>query len=347
MSEKNGLYIHIPFCVSKCPYCDFFSVKYDNELASKYVDALISKMKEYEGASFDTVYFGGGTPSALDPQLIEKILNAARLHFDIDNDSEITIECNPSKNLENDFKIYNDCGINRVSIGMQSAVKTERLALGRRAGKEDVKKAIFDSRNAGITNISLDLMIGTPKQTSNGLEETFEFIKEMSVPHISAYMLKIEENTPFYKLQDKLSLPNEDTVCDSYIKAVETLENMGLHQYEVSNFAKTGFESKHNCKYWKLVDYLGLGPSAHSMWNGKRFHYDKDFNKIIDCNGGGDEEKIMLGLRLKKGINKSLINKDIKQYIKAGFMEENGDNVCFTPKGYLVSNTIIADILYD
>lgn len=347
MSEKSGLYIHIPFCVSKCPYCDFFSVKYDEELANKYVNSLLLKMKEYEGATFDTVYFGGGTPSALEPQLIEKILNGARKYFDIDDNSEITIECNPSKNLEYDFKIYSSCGINRVSIGMQSAVKTERLALGRRAGKEDVQKAIFDARNAGITNISLDLMIGTPKQTSQGLDETFEFIKKMNVPHISAYMLKLEENTPFYKLQDKLALPSEDTVCDSYIKTVETLEDMGLHQYEVSNFAKTGFESKHNCKYWKLVDYLGLGPSAHSMWNGKRFHYDKDFNKIIDCNGGGEEEKIMLGLRLKQGIKKNLVKKDLTPYIKAGFMEENEDNICFTPKGFLVSNTIIADILYD
>lgn len=347
MSEKSGLYIHIPFCVSKCPYCDFYSVKYEKDLAEKYVDTLISKMKEYEGASFDTIYFGGGTPSALEPKMIEKILNEARKHFNIDDNSEITIECNPSKNLENDFKIYKECGINRVSIGMQSAVKTERLALGRRAGKEDVKKAVFDARGAGIFNISLDLMIGTPKQTNEGLNETFNFIKEMDVPHISAYMLKLEENTPFFKLQDKLALPSEDEVCDSYIKVVEALESMGLHQYEVSNFAKIGFESKHNCKYWELVDYLGLGPSAHSLWNGTRFHYNNDFEKVIDCNGGDEEERIMLGLRLKKGIKKGLINTDLTPFIKAGFMEEKGENICFTPKGYLVSNTIIADILYD
>lgn len=346
MNEKNGLYIHIPFCVSKCPYCDFYSVKYEKELAESYADRLITEMKKYAGAEFDTVYFGGGTPSALEPELIEKILINARKHFKIDENSEITIECNPSKNLKRDFKIYARAGINRISLGMQSAVKTERLALGRRAGKEDVAKAIADARNAGINNISLDLMLGTPKQTREGLLQTFDFIKEMNVQHISAYMLKIEENTPFYGLQDKLNLPDEDDVCNTYLFTVDKLSELGFEQYEISNFAKAGFESKHNCKYWRLIPYLGLGASAHSMWSGKRFHYNKNFEIVDDGDGATEEERIMLGLRLKKGIKKALINKDLSKYIKAGFMEENGDFISFTPKGYLVSNTIIADILY-
>ncbi|MDE6658981.1 MAG: radical SAM family heme chaperone HemW, partial [Eubacterium sp.] len=313
--EKAGLYIHIPYCRNKCPYCDFYSVKYDKELAEHYAKQVIEEFEKYKGAEFDTIYFGGGTPSILEPQLIGDILNSARKTFKIDSNSEITIECNPSKNLAEDFKRYADYGINRISLGMQSAVKSERLALGRTAGKEDVAKAIFDARNAGITNISLDLMIGTPKQTLNGLNETFDFIKEMEVSHISAYMLKIEENTPFYRLQNKLNLPGEDSVSDMYLKTVDALSDMGFHQYEVSNFAKPNFESRHNTKYWKLIPYLGIGKSAHSFWNGKRFYYDESFNIIDDGAGGSEEEQIMLGLRLSKGIKKSLIKKDCTPYI--------------------------------
>ena len=343
--EKAGLYIHIPFCRNKCPYCDFYSVKYEKELAESYAKRVIEEFEKYKGAEFDTVYFGGGTPSILEPQLIGDILHSARKVFKIDNHSEITIECNPSKNLEEDFKQYADFGINRISLGMQSAVKSERLALGRTAGREDVAKAIFDARNAGITNISLDLMIGTPKQTFDGLNETFDFIKEMNVTHISAYMLKIEENTPFYKLQNKLDLPDEDNVSDMYLKTVDALSDMGFHQYEVSNFAKPNFESRHNTKYWQLIPYLGIGKSAHSFWNGRRFYYDEDFHIVDDGAGGSEEEQIMLGLRLLKGIKKSLIKRDLTPYIKAGYMQENGENISFTPKGFLVSNTIISELI--
>lgn len=343
--EKAGLYIHIPFCANKCPYCDFYSVKYDKELAEDYAKQVIKEFEKYKGAEFDTVYFGGGTPTILEPKLIGNILNSARKVFSIDSNSEITIECNPSKNLEEDFKLYADYGINRVSIGMQSAVKNERLALGRRAGRDDVAKAIFDSKNTGITNISLDLMIGTPKQTFDGLNETFEFIKKMDVTHISAYMLKIEENTPFYKLQNKLDLPDEDSVSDMYLKTIDTLSDMGFHQYEVSNFAKPNFKSRHNTKYWRLIPYLGIGKSAHSFWNGRRFYYDEGFNLVDDGAGGSEEEQIMLGLRLSKGIKKSLMKRDLTPYINAGYIKETGENISFTPKGFLVSNTIISELI--
>lgn len=345
MNEKAGLYLHIPFCANKCPYCDFYSVQYEKEAAKAYVNRLIAEFEKYRGAEFDTVYFGGGTPSILESELIGSILKAARNNFYIDCNSEITIECNPGKNLEEDFKRYADYGINRISLGMQSAVKTERLALGRKAGKEDVAKAIYNAENAGITNISLDLMLGTPKQTFDGLNETFDFIREMNITHISAYMLKIEENTPFYKLQDKLDLPSDDTVSDMYLKTVEKLAQIGFDQYEISNFSKPGYESRHNMKYWQLIPYLGIGKSAHSFWNGRRFYYDKEFNIIDDGTGGSVEEQIMLGLRLKKGIKKSLIKRDFKPYIDAGYMEESEKNIAFTPKGFLVSNTIISELI--
>lgn len=345
MSSKNGLYIHIPFCTSKCPYCDFYSVKYEKEAAEKYAERLIKEFKKYQGAEFDTVYFGGGTPSILEADLIERILSEIKACFNIDKNPEITIECNPSKNLEKDFKIYKKCGINRISLGMQSAVKEERLALGRIAGRTEIAKAVYDAKSAGISNISLDIMLGTPKQTEKGIEETLKFINDMNIPHISAYMLKIEQNTPFYKLQDRLALPDDDFTCDMYLKIINALEDMGLHQYEISNFAKTGFESRHNIKYWKLNPYLGIGASAYSLWHNKRFHYNKDFSIVFDENGNTAEEKIMLGLRLKEGINPDIIKKNYQKFVDMGYMEMKNGRLSFTPKGFLISNTILSELI--
>lgn len=345
MGEKAGLYIHIPFCASKCPYCDFYSVKYDKESARGYVERICAEFEKYKGAEFDTVYLGGGTPSALDSDMICKIISASKKSFRISENSEITIECNPSKDLSSDFREYKKAGINRVSIGMQSAVKAERLALGRTAGSDKVAKTVEDARTAGIFNISLDLMIGTPKQTAGSLFKTFDFIKQMNVPHISAYMLKIEQGTPFYKLRDKLALPGDDEVADMYLETVYELKKQGLLQYEISNFAKPGFESRHNIKYWNLTPYLGIGKTAHSFWNGRRFYYDRDFNIVDDGVGGTEEEKIMLGMRLSRGVEKTLIKKDCSAYVKAGLMTQTDSRIAFTPKGFLVSNTILADII--
>lgn len=340
----NGLYFHIPFCRSKCPYCDFYSVKYDSALAEKYVDRLCREIKKYSG-SFDTIYFGGGTPSIIDNRLIGRIISTAREEFDIADNCEITIECNPSKNLEKDFEAYTSFGVNRISLGMQSARNEERFALGRVAGQSEVAKAVSDAKKAGITNISLDVMLGTPKQTIDSLDETFEFIEKMQVAHISAYMLKIEEGTKFFEMHDRLALPDEDTVCDMYLKTIEALKSLGFNQYEISNFSKPGFESRHNLKYWMLDEYLGLGASAHSLWEGKRFYYDKDFSIINDGIGGTDEEKIMLGLRLNRGIDKSLIKKDYGKFVKAGLLGENEKNIFLTKEGMLVSNTVISELI--
>lgn len=339
-NERSGLYFHIPFCKNKCPYCDFYSVKYDESAALRYTDEICNEIKQYQGV-FDTVYFGGGTPSILPPELIGKILDCARKRFDISDCAEITVECNPSKDLSEDFKKYASYGINRISLGMQSAVDRERFALGRAAGKTDVEKTINYARKAGIENISLDLMLGTPKQTLASLDYSFDFIKSMGVLHISAYMLKIEEGTKFYQMRDKLVLPDDDTVGEMYLKTVETLASFGIRQYEISNFAVPGFESRHNTKYWDLTPYLGIGKSAHSFWGGKRFYYDREWNKINDGTGGDKEEQIMLGLRLTKGIDKSLVGRDYKELIKMGYIADLGDRIALTPKGMLVSNTII------
>ena len=341
---SNGLYFHIPFCRSKCPYCDFYSVKYEKELAEKYTDRLIDEMKKYSG-SFDTIYFGGGTPSILEPELIGKIISSAREQFIIDDNSEITVECNPSKNLEGDFEKYVGYGINRVSIGMQSARNKERFALGRSAGQVQVAKAVADAKKAGITNISLDIMLGTPLQTLDSLDETFEFTDKMNVTHISAYMLKIEEGTKFFEMKDRLALPDEDTVCEMYLKTVQSLKSLGFNQYEISNFSKPGFESRHNLKYWLLEEYLGIGASAHSFWQGKRFFYDSDFNPVSDGDGGSDEERIMLGLRLNRGISKDLVKKDYSPFVKMGLLWEADNNIGLTVKGMLLSNTVIGALI--
>ncbi|WP_288527450.1 radical SAM family heme chaperone HemW [uncultured Eubacterium sp.] len=343
-NERSGLYFHIPFCKSKCPYCDFYSVKFDEASAQQYVQEICNEIKQYQGI-FDTVYFGGGTPSILPPELIGKILDCARAQFEISDDAEITVECNPSKDLSEDFKKYASYGVNRISVGMQSAVDSERFALGRVAGKNEVERTINYARQSGIDNISLDLMLGTPKQMIESLDYSFDFIKSVGVPHVSAYMLKIEEGTKFFQMRDRLVLPDDDTVGEMYLKTVETLASFGIEQYEISNFAVPGFESRHNTKYWTLTPYLGIGKSAHSFWGGKRFFYDREWNKINDGTGGDKEEEIMLGLRLAKGIDKSLVDRDFAELVKMGYVADLGERIALTPKGMLVSNTIINYII--
>ena len=343
-NERSGLYFHIPFCKSKCPYCDFYSVKFDEASAQQYVQEICDEIKQYQGI-FDTVYFGGGTPSILPPELIGKILDCARAQFEISDDAEITVECNPSKDLSEDFKKYASYGVNRISVGMQSAVDSERFALGRVAGRNEVERTINYARQSGIENISLDLMLGTPKQTIESLDYSFDFIKSVGVPHVSAYMLKIEEGTKFFQMRDRLVLPDDDTVGEMYLKTVDTLASFGIKQYEISNFAVPGFESRHNTKYWTLTPYLGIGKSAHSFWGGKRFFYDREWNKIDDGTGGDKEEQIMLGLRLAKGIDKSLVDRDFAEFVKMGYVADLGERIALTPKGMLVSNTIINYII--
>ena len=187
----------------------------------------------------------------------------------------------------------------------------ERIALGRSAGQAEVKKAVFDAKAAGITNISLDVMLGTPKQSLASLEETFEFIDKVNVSHISAYMLKIEEGTRFYDIKERLALPNEDTVCEMYLKTISSLKTLGFNQYEISNFSKPSFESRHNTKYWILDDYLGLGKSAHSFWGGKRFYYDTDWS--LKSEGEVDYEEELKDL---KTLKKWKVMEHLMHYLK-------------------------------
>ncbi len=358
-----GLYIHIPFCNGKCPYCDFYSVTPNNETVEKYVDALCRRIDDV-GGIYNTVYFGGGTPSLIGSDNIAKIMS----HINRTPDCEATLECNPSDtgafNSEFDFSVASTSGINRISMGLQSADDTERKALGRRGGCDDVERAIARAKAAGIDNISLDLMLGIPDQTEESLKNSIEFCKNSGVKHVSAYILKIEESTPFHKIKTTLNLPDEDATCDLYLFAVKELEKAGFYQYEISNFSQKGFESRHNLKYWRCEEYLGIGASAHSFAGGKRFYYERSIEGFIsgispvdDGFGGDEEEYIMLALRLSEGLIFENFEKRFKKYIdnkiieKAKELEKHGlvrvtdTNISLTVDGFLVSNYVICELL--
>jgi oxygen-independent coproporphyrinogen-3 oxidase len=228
---------------------------------------------------------------------------------------------------------------------MQSAVDSERFALGRAAGRREVERTVCDAKNAGIENISLDLMLGTPKQSLASLDKSLDFIDKMNVQHVSAYMLKIEEGTKFFEMKSSLPLPDEDEVSEMYLKTIKVLSELGFDQYEISNFARRGFESRHNTKYWELAPYLGIGKSAHSFWQGRRFYYDENMNVIDDGAGGDVNEQIMLGLRLTKGIDKSLVKRPYAHLIKMGLLTEKNGNLALTPDGMLVSNAVINELI--
>lgn len=358
-----GLYLHIPFCKGKCPYCDFYSFYPDESTVDAYTDALCREISK-TGRCFDTVYFGGGTPSLLGAERVSRILGLVT----VTENAEITLECNPSDTGSADsgfdFAAVAAAGVNRISMGLQSAVNSERRALGRRAGREDVERAVDRISAAGINNVSLDLMLGIPGQTAESLEESIEFCAGSGASHISAYILKIEEGTPFYRKKDELVLPDEDETCELYLQTVRSLREKGFAQYEISNFAKPGFESRHNLKYWNCEEYLGIGAAAHSFVDGRRFFYSRSAASFIngvppvdDGNGGDPEEYIMLALRLTEGLSEekyvSKFGKELPDSFrkKSGFFAGKGlmktEKGCYslTEEGFLLSNSVICELI--
>ena len=271
--SKLGLYFHVPFCGKKCRYCAFYSQRYTPAPAEDYVKAVIRNIHHYsqKQQKVDTVYFGGGTPSLLTVSQLERIITTVTDCFALEKDAEITLEANP--NTVNPLKLsaLKDIGVNRLSLGVQSLVGSELEFLGRYHTPDRAVKAVIDAYNAGFVNVSCDLMLGIPKQNAENLEYSINRLAELPVQHISAYILKIEEGTDFDCEEIRKTLPDEDVSADMYLKMCSLLESKGFAQYEVSNFAKKGFESRHNTRYWKCMDYLGIGPSAHSCYNGKRF----------------------------------------------------------------------------
>ncbi len=312
----------------------------------------------------DTVYFGGGTPSVFGGERISRIISCIRDNYKLADTAEITVECNPSSVSAEFFSIISKAGVNRISMGMQSAVEKERKALGRLSNKAQVQKAIALAKEAGIDNISLDIMLGVPYQTMESLDESIDFLLSADIKHISAYMLRIEEDTPFDKMKESLPTADEDTLCDMYMHTAQRLAQAGFNHYEISNFALEGYESRHNLKYWHCEEYLGIGPSAHSFTGGKRYYFTRDFDAFIkgnewvfDCNGGDSEEYIMLALRLKEGLSfgeyKRKFSKEIdreiitkaEKFSRAGLMTLTQEAMALTTEGFLLSNTIIGELI--
>ncbi|MBR5247223.1 MAG: radical SAM family heme chaperone HemW [Clostridia bacterium] len=364
---KNiGLYLHIPFCKSKCPYCDFYSFSGKDTEKDAYTQVLkeriLSSISTLQRKG-DTLYIGGGTPSALGAENLQILVETCKSDF-LTDDAEITVECNPHGLNEDFFKTLYNCGVNRISLGLQSAVDSERRTLGRLSARNQVEIAVKTAQKIGFENITLDVMLGIPNQTEKSLNETLNFCLSLGVPHISAYMLKLEENTFFYKNKHKYNFPDDDLTADLYLQMCETLESKGIIQYEISNFAKAGFESRHNLKYWHCEEYLGLGPSAHSFLDGKRFYYDRDFESFMNGNspiqdgmGGDFTEYAMLNLRLVEGLNEEKVferfGHNIPQeiydksqiFIDNGYMTKTENGIALTRKGFLISNSILAEIL--
>jgi len=376
-----GLYIHIPFCVQKCKYCDFLSAPADDTAKKRYAAALCKEItgykeltKEYEIA---TIYFGGGTPSILDVSLTEQILATVRICFDVKQAAEITLEVNPGTASLEKLKRYIELGINRLSIGVQSAKEKELALLGRIHTFEEAKQTVLWAREAGFTNISLDLMSALPNQSLEDYKENVEAVLALSPEHISSYSLIVEEGTPFYGqyaegAAKESELPDEETDRAMYAYTKERLVQAGYHRYEISNYAKPGFESRHNSSYWVGTEYLGVGLGASSLFTNARYHNETDLLTYMEeMEAGKDvrreierlvpeeqmEEFMILGLRMMRGVSRAEFQKRfgtpietvygsaLKKLERQGLLALEGDTISLTDTGIDVSNQVFVEFV--
>ena len=373
-----GLYLHVPFCKAKCIYCDFYSLPGATEdRMDAYTDALTAHLIEAAPQAahhqVDTVYFGGGTPSLLGTGRLVRILKTIQKHYTVTRDAEITFEANPdSADNWRALRTLRRAGFNRISLGMQSACDAELRALGRVHTFDQVRAAVEAARKAGITNLSLDLIYGLPRQTMEQWQATLEAAVSLKPDHLSCYGLKVEEGTPLYAIRDTADLPDDEAQADMYLRTVEYLALCGYPQYEISNFARPGFASRHNMKYWTLGEYAGFGPGAHSDFGDVRYAYTRDLDGYIRGMTEGtpmlsesqqippaerDTEYLMLGLRTVRGLIPSEFEHRYRRPFRCflPFLEEcrkAGYAVCeedgswhLTPQGFLLSNGIIARLL--
>ena len=372
-----GLYVHVPFCRSKCEYCDFYSLACkDDRLLDGYLDAVCAHIKEAgalaPGYKVDTVYFGGGTPSFFGVDGLATILTVIRRNFDVDNSAEITVECNPDSVSDRMLRRLYAEGFNRVSLGIQTDDDELLKKLGRPHTYSQAVTAYQRIRKAGFRNISVDLMYGLPGQTLRDWQETLDNVLRLLPEYISVYGLKVEEGTPLYEYKDAANLPDDDLQADMYLAAVELLRSRGYRQYEISNFARKGLYSRHNMKYWNGGEYLGFGPSASSDFAGKRFVLTRDLQSYITGIRDGGEvmedvqeiplreragEYLMLRLRTYNGIAADEYERMfllpfeplaeiLANYRALGYTGINEEGRWYlTAKGYLISNTIIAELL--
>lgn len=376
MAEKLGVYIHIPFCKAKCDYCDFYSLPDREGVMDDYLKALLAHIKETapmaKGWQVDTIYIGGGTPSFFGAKRIGAILKEIKRHFDVPRDAEITCEANPESADLKFLKAIRRAGVNRLSLGMQSACDAELKAVHRLHDFSQVIQAVENARKAKLKNLSLDLIYGLPGQTMESWQESLEAALELHPEHLSCYGLKVEPGTPLDgRVMRGEILPDDDTQADMYLWTVEKLRLMGYLQYEISNFARPGFQSRHNLKYWKSKPYVGFGPGAHSDFGGRRYSFVRDLDKYIRgiLDGGPviDEDQIiphrerggeylMLCLRTTHGIeeweyrrefsmNFDPLEQKLEEYERHGWAEKKDSRWRLTPKGFLVSNQLIGELM--
>ncbi len=371
-----GLYVHIPFCKQKCIYCDFYSLAGNEGRMDEYTNALCAHLTEIStfarGYLVDTIYFGGGTPSYLGEKRLVKLLKTIRKKYDVAKDAEITLEANPDS--AQDFKALRTlrrAGFNRISLGMQSACDEELKSIGRVHDVSQLFSAVESARKAKIENLSLDLIYGLPGQTMERWQENLSAAVNLHPEHLSCYGLKVEEGTPLFKIRDTANLPDDEAQADMYLYTVEYLRQNGYEQYEISNFARPGYESRHNLKYWKLGEYTGFGPGAHSDFGGVRYAYQRDFDAYLRGVAGHapvlsesepiapmdrDTEYLMLGLRTVEGISPAVFEARfrrrfrcflpfLEQCEKAGYAVREDERWHLTPTGFLVSNQIIGGML--
>lgn len=376
-----GIYVHIPFCVSKCYYCDFASYAEDQSQYELYVDALIKEIKAHRKSTqnpltIQTIFIGGGTPSVLPPILLEKILIAIGENFIIADDAEYTIETNPGTLSPEKLKVMKKHKINRISMGAQAFQNHLLKKIGRIHTKEEIIESYNLCRTQGFNNINLDFMFALPGQTLHQWEEALEEIVKLGPEHISAYSLIIEQGTPFGDLSNKgeLEEPSEDLEREMYHFAKDYLGQNGYAQYEISNFAQEGKESKHNINNWKTQPYIGIGLGAHSYYHEQRYHNTYEMKEYIDNSNdlaliqeeketinikAQIEEYMFLGLRLTKGIkiddfekrfNQSIFDiydKQIKQHVKDQLLAQSNGRIWLTSYGQDVSNVVMSSFLLD
>lgn len=379
MKKELELYIHIPFCVQKCKYCDFLSAPCKSELRGKYVESLCRKIRSYQELAkayhVVSIFLGGGTPSVLEREQTKEIFSAIYDTFEVDKDAEITTELNPGTVTEEKLLVYREVGINRLSIGLQSVNNQELKLLGRIHTYEEFVNTYNLARRAGFKNINIDLISAIPGQTVESWAETLRAVAELKPEHISAYSLIIEEGTPFYEMygEDKRGLPDEDSERQMYQDTQRILAEYGYHRYEISNYAKAGYECQHNLGYWSRREYLGIGLGAASLLNNERWNEVTEIEEFIedteDVNVGSRcevehldetaqmEEFMFLGLRKIEGVSKqefvnnfgqkieAVYGDEIQKLVKQELLVEQEEYICLTEKGIDVSNYVMSEFI--
>lgn len=380
MKKDLGLYVHIPFCVRKCEYCDFLSWSAGEEEREQYVNALLSEIESYrdfvKGYRVSTIFVGGGTPSVLRPKQMERILQKIYEVFELEKRPEITIEVNPGTVDEEKLQCYKANGVNRLSMGLQS-VKDEKLRLlGRIHTYQEFAESYELARKVGFDNISIDLISSVLGQTLQEWKEELEIAAVQNPEHISVYQLIIEEGTPFYEkyAEHPELLPDEETSREIYLWTGRFLKEAGYEQYEISNYAKPGKESRHNLKYWERGDYLGLGLGAASMVRNIRMSNTKDMKTYLErCDKPKTmredvqfleeprqmEEFMFLGLRKTRGVSKKefrrifgremdmVYEKALHKCLENGMLLEHKDRIFLSEEGTLLSNMVLSEFLFD